>query len=142
MPIKDWSKYPDNWKSEIRPRILERDGNCCKVCKAKNGDAVFRGVLNDIEVFQDFEGNIYRTDNGEYIKCDPYEAIFPSSGNECQKAIKVVLTIAHLDHDTTNNTDENLAAMCQLHHLRYDIQQHKKNSRETMTKKRKLQSLF
>jgi hypothetical protein len=35
MPI-DYSKYPPNWKSEIRPRILERACNCCEVCGSKN----------------------------------------------------------------------------------------------------------
>ena len=29
----------------------------------------------------------------------------------------VVLTVAHLDHDTANNADDNLAALC---HNRYD----------------------
>ena len=29
MPI-DYSEYPDNWLSEIRPAILERAGHCCE----------------------------------------------------------------------------------------------------------------
>ena len=33
---------------------------------------------------------------------------------------KVVLTVAHLDHDPTNNADDNLAALCQLCHNTYD----------------------
>lgn len=37
---------------------------------------------------------------------------------------KVVLTIAHLDHNTTNNSPENLRALCQLCHLRYDSRRH------------------
>lgn len=32
----------------------------------------------------------------------------------------VVLTVAHLDHDPRNNGDENLAALCQRCHNRYD----------------------
>lgn len=31
-----------------------------------------------------------------------------------------VLTVAHLDHDETNNAEENLKAMCQGCHNRYD----------------------
>lgn len=58
------------------------------------------------------------------------------------KIIKIVLTVAHLNHDINDNCDENLAALCQLHHLRHDIEHHKKNSRETNIKKKKLQSLF
>lgn len=34
---------------------------------------------------------------------------------------RVILTTAHLDRDSTNNTRENLAALCQRCHLRHDI---------------------
>lgn len=37
---------------------------------------------------------------------------------------KVILTVAHLDHDITHNDDDNLAALCQRCHLAYDAQQH------------------
>lgn len=32
MPIRPENKgrYPKNWKSEVRPRILARAGNCCE----------------------------------------------------------------------------------------------------------------
>jgi len=33
---------------------------------------------------------------------------------------KVILTVAHLDHDPTNSKHENLLAMCQRCHNRYD----------------------
>lgn len=36
----------------------------------------------------------------------------------------VVLTTAHLDHDTTHNSDDNLLAMCQACHLAYDAERH------------------
>jgi len=32
----------------------------------------------------------------------------------------VVLTVAHLDHDPTHSTDDNLAALCQACHLEHD----------------------
>ena len=43
MPI-DYSNYPANWKTEIRPAILARAGNQCEGsplypdCRARNGD--------------------------------------------------------------------------------------------------------
>lgn len=40
---------------------------------------------------------------------------------------KVVLTVAHLDHDKTNNNFKNLAALCQRDHLKHDIKQHVDN---------------
>lgn len=49
---------------------------------------------------------------------------------------RVVLTVAHLDHDTTNNTRENLRALCQRCHLRYDKQLHAQHAAETRRKKK------
>lgn len=37
---------------------------------------------------------------------------------------KVVLTVAHIDHDKDNNDFKNLAALCQKCHLGHDIKQH------------------
>ena len=44
---------------------------------------------------------------------------------------KVVLTVAHLDHDPRNNDPSNLAALCQRDHLRYDAEHHKKTREAT-----------
>lgn len=44
---------------------------------------------------------------------------------------RVVLTIAHLDHTPEHCEDENLMAMCQLHHLRYDQKHHQQNAYQT-----------
>lgn len=38
--------------------------------------------------------------------------------------IVIVLTTAHLNHDPTDCRPENLAAMCQRHHLQYDQRHH------------------
>lgn len=37
---------------------------------------------------------------------------------------RVVLTVAHMDHDRTNNDKQNLRALCQRCHLTHDAQQH------------------
>jgi 5-methylcytosine-specific restriction endonuclease McrA len=39
---------------------------------------------------------------------------------------KVVLTVAHLDHDSSNHDvqDDRLAALCQACHLKYDLHRH------------------
>jgi len=37
---------------------------------------------------------------------------------------RVILTVAHLDHDLRNCEDWNLAALCQRCHLKYDLGQH------------------
>lgn len=40
---------------------------------------------------------------------------------------KVILTVAHMDHDKTNNRFWNLKALCQRCHLGHDIKQHAAN---------------
>lgn len=55
---------------------------------------------------------------------------------------KVVLTTAHLDHDTTNNRDDNLMAMCQRCHLRHDAKLHAENAWQTRRKKMAIGDMF
>ncbi len=113
MPI-DYSKYPPNWKTEIRPRILERANNCCEFCGVENYDEIVRG--ND--------GDYYSSD--DYIEAcaswsdDSLNKVFGNWKNV--NPVKIVLTIAHLDHDEENHDvkDERLAALCQKCHLVYD----------------------
>jgi len=47
----------------------------------------------------------------------------------------VVLTVAHLDHDPMNCSDENLRALCQRCHLRYDADHHARNAALTRLKR-------
>ena len=61
---------------------------------------------------------------------------FDRAGNRCEKCgaenykphpitgSKVILTVAHLDHTPENCADDNLMAMCQRCHLRYDQHHH------------------
>lgn len=43
---------------------------------------------------------------------------------------KVILTVAHLNHDISNNSFFNLKAMCQRCHLRYDAKHHANTRRK------------
>lgn len=49
---------------------------------------------------------------------------------------RVVLTVAHLDHDPANNDPANLRALCQRCHLRWDIDLHQRNAAATRRRKR------
>jgi hypothetical protein len=42
---------------------------------------------------------------------------------------RVVLTVAHLDHQPEHSTDDNLLAMCQACHLAYDAEHHAQTRR-------------
>ena len=126
MPV-DYSKYPDNWKSVIRPRILNRAGNRCEYCNVRNGEIIFRGTIYDdlTEVYQTANGNIYSAHNSRLLHKENFTIpVEPLYGNPEQKAIRVVLTVSHQDHDITNNDDVNLKALCQKCHLRHDRVRH------------------
>lgn len=115
MPI-DYKKYPKNWKSEIVPAILERANNKCEKCGLENGSFVY-GI------------KLWIKEDGKYKYVsmwfrDKRDAERENRGGDIRK-IKVVLTIAHLDHDETNHEVEldRLSALCQSCHLRYDAKE-------------------
>ena len=138
MPPCDYSKYPTNWK-ETRDRILERAGNRCEICLVANHQYVFRGTCNGVEAYQYNDMSIFSASNGSYIgnlDIDGSDLKFP----ENTKAVKIVLTIAHLDHDAENHdvTDDRLKAMCQRCHLGYDMPNHIANRKASIKKKKGL----
>ncbi len=111
MPI-DYNKYPTNWLSEIRPRIMKRANNCCEVdgCGLEHMSIAFSGkVINKVKWWKYYVAAIH-------LKATDI------------KKVKVIITIAHLDHDENNHDvkDSRLMAMCQLHHLRYDAAEKKR----------------
>ena len=117
MPI-DYSKYPANWKSEIVPRILKRADNKCEICGLPNKSTVFA-----------MQFYMRSNENGRY----GYRSIWFRIEQDALKVshlgikskIRVVLTVAHLDHDETNKNikDDRLKAMCQHCHLNYDAKE-------------------
>lgn len=128
MPV-DWSKYPPNWKSEIRPAILKRAGNVCEKC----------GVKNYAVGARDLSGKWHDSDS---IHCMNSDVGYSYFGTFDLKEIRIVLTIAHLDGNTENNDPENLSALCQKCHLSLDAKQHQVNARLTREAKRGLQRMF
>lgn len=119
MPI-DYSKYADNWLSEIRPAILERAGHKCEQCGVQNYAV---GHRNSKGEFVPIAGNEYldKAGNGELSYKQGREIC--KHYNEClegEKLIVIVLTVAHLNHDVKDNRETNLKALCQKHHLAHD----------------------
>lgn len=55
---------------------------------------------------------------------------------------KVVLTVAHVDHDRQNCGRENLKAWCQRCHLAHDKKQHARNAAQTRRDRRARADLF
>jgi tRNA(Ile)-lysidine synthase TilS/MesJ len=67
--------------------------------------------------------------------------MFDEHISEKAKHFKIVLTVAHLDHNLSNNDYSNLKALCQKCHLNYDKEHHSKNRRKTIKSKKKLVEL-
>ena len=107
MPI-DYRKYPKNWK-EIREAVLKRAAYHCEFCGVEDRIWVHRNKKN---------GAIYvRMNNlGRELRDELWAQRYVAWG----APIKVVLTIAHLDHDVNHNDPKNLMALCQRCHLRWD----------------------
>jgi 5-methylcytosine-specific restriction endonuclease McrA len=51
-----------------------------------------------------------------------------------EDAIRVILTIAHLDHTPENCEDDNLKALCQKCHNKYDVNHRKQTRRNSKLK--------
>jgi hypothetical protein len=112
MPI-DYRKYPANWFTEIRPRILERENHCCQKCGVQNGLLGWRvpgGPFYTVNQFK--SSHIPSTDVTALAKVMKKKP----------KPYKIVLTVAHLDHLLIDHEDSNLAALCQRCHLNHDRQ--------------------
>ena len=132
MPIRasERARYPANWKAiSARIRFERAEGRCeCTgMCSSTHWD-------------DDDKPGRCNAPHGEWIirsRVEPESwALMPRPLSQGQKPIKVILTVAHLDHQPENCADENLLAMCQRCHLRYDAGLHVHNARETRRKKK------
>lgn len=120
MPV-DYKKYPPDWKMVRVPRILRRAENCCERCGVGNGELLWSVPLHT------------KNTEGRYSVRKIWVAAeqdmrrlrvnFTNAGK--LKRVRVVLTIAHLDHDEENwdVLDERLMAMCQQCHTTYDAKE-------------------
>lgn len=140
MPIRpeNRSRYPAHWP-QIRARILARAGHCCERCGVRNY------ALGG------------RTERGTFLIAGPseergLELAFPAPGTWAWcyrdgiraylRVIRIVLTIAHLDHVPENCADENLLALCQRCHLLHDARHHAETAYATRRVGRAIADLF
>lgn len=88
------SRYPANWR-EISKAVRQRNNGCCEWCDAPNGETVQRTP----------DGMWWHDGTWDYDDHPP---------------VRIVLTVAHLDHNPENNQPSNLRSLCQRCHNRYD----------------------
>lgn len=136
MPIKKELRrfYAKTWRTVTRPRILARAEGCCERCGKPNHARVATASGKDcyghywmvwakVEDFEDLATDpVFLNQTGEPSGMIRTDAPF--------RRIRVVLTVAHLNHVAGDDRDENLAALCQWCHLIHD-RDHHKQTRET-----------
>lgn len=155
MPIKpkNRSRYPADWP-EIRAAILERAGHRCEHSDAPG----HRCGARHRALGYWREGELWRLPQGfdhmqrRIWRFEPLSQVLRDSGVDrpmtlqCAegplKIIRVILTIAHLDHTPENCDPENLRALCQRHHLAYDHDYHRANAQATRRAKAGTMELF
>lgn len=102
MPISPARKalYPENW-TEIRASILARADDRCELCGVR-------------------DGFLYHRHNVHTQLYAAYSEVMTPPVNYRRKAVRIVLTIHHINYDPTDNRACNLIALCQRCHLRLD----------------------
>jgi hypothetical protein len=136
MPIrKDLRRFYSSpeWK-EIRERIRKRSGNRCENCGKPNDTIVFTYTWRVRlqwsgrweyfmvwcpESFQTWWPLVWKTQDGAECNLWNYKGL--------PRRLRVVLTVAHLDHDHANNSDDNLRCLCCWCHLTHDLLSHKRS---------------
>lgn len=130
MPIRPENKarYPKDWPA-ISRRIRERAGNRCEECGVANyalGGRRNDGAWMAAQPTGDNGLKLTWPQPGEWSWCGNGEA----EGKAKLRIVRIVLTVAHLDHQPENCADENLRAWCQRCHNKYDAAMRRQGIKE------------
>lgn len=121
MPIRPENKdrYPRDWP-QISAAIRERARHACENCGAPNGTDILRGFLEHGQpayaVPCGFGATVFGANRGERLGIRVHDELVRGGWRN----VRVVLTVAHLDHQPENCDPSNLRAWCQRCHNAYD----------------------
>jgi hypothetical protein len=129
MPIKPENKnrYPADW-AQIRERIRARAGDKCEWCDVYNHALGGRLADGTFVYAHAKEQNLLRDvypKPGEEWWCGP------KINDAWLRIIRIVCTVAHLNHTVEDCSDENLRFLCQRCHLRHDLIMHQQHAYQT-----------
>ena len=136
MPIQREHRYfyPIDWLQLSAVIRFRRAGGCCEGCGRQHGQRVPH--LGD-EHWWDASTGTWRDGQGRAVRVLPTAEEVSSV-----RMTKVVLAVAHRDHDTTNNADANLAAFCQRCHMNHDRPEHQRRRWRTLFRRKGLGDPF
>lgn len=126
------------WRA-TRARILARAKNRCEQCGKPNHARI--QVYNAQRTRQGNPVQYWRLCRGQVWRCSPSGRRAGSAPRELRRPpsrIRVVLTIAHLNHTPGDDRPENLKALCQWCHLWHDRNQHRATRAQTKDTRRPL----
>ena len=121
MPIRDENKnrYPADWPA-ISKRIRERAGNRCEQCGVENGRMIYRGSHELRPAWRYADDPVFMDSRCAFDGSELPGTCWDDFDKMKGGPVRVVLTVAHLDHQPENCADENLRAWCQRCHNAYD----------------------
>jgi len=126
MPIRpsEKARYPKEWP-EISRQVRDAAGHRCEFCGVEN--YALGAWIGDKWHTAHPKGTGLRDNprRGEMFPCYHGESVVWATVR------RIVLTVAHLDHTPENCDRDNLKALCQRCHLRYDAKHHAKNAAAT-----------
>lgn len=132
------------WQN-VTSQIHKRSEGKCEFCGVQNyniGKRNSKGEFKPVLIRQTGLHVTYKTykeakKNAGHWN-DWYDIVTEDSPPKKLPYFVIVLTVAHIDHDATNNDLSNLKHLCQKCHLQHDATQHKENSRKTLQRKKQL----
>ena len=125
MPIRPELRkfYGAEWKRSVRPRILERAGQKCQQCGKPNHSIAYvyceKVNAQRVEYWVAQGGSVWRDSLGLVLPWSKW----PARG--MPRKIRVILQVAHLNHVSGDDREENLRALCGWCHLHWDAGEHR-----------------
>lgn len=139
MPIRPQHRwlYPIDWPQLSASIRFGRAKGRCEHCGQPHGKVVFH--LGDGR-WWDEDTASWRNGKGKVLSSLPPRV--PSTDDAGALTTKVVLAMAHLDHDPSNNRPGNLKALCQRCHMAHDRPEHQRRRRLTLRMRKAIGDLF
>ena len=141
-PDQRWL-YPIDWPELSRLVRFGRARGCCERCGRPHGARVVH-LGDGSGAWWDEARALWRDARGRRLRGLPAPEALEAARVARQPALtgldepdwlgaplrlpvtRVVLAVAHLDHDPGNNRPRNLAALCQSCHMRHDAAEHRR----------------
>lgn len=123
MPIRPDLRqfYRGSWAA-TRMRILDRAGGRCERCFKPDREVIWTRTGKALVDGELVPVMWWAARPWEWHRFGPPNELVHWHGPA--REVRVIITVAHLDHTSGNDTEENLRALCQWCHLHYDQLHH------------------